>query len=263
MLILKTLDVFPQTDHTLIVRFNRPAVRHAINLEMMRELKQLWESIPTAYPEARSVILTGSNQAFCAGADLKERLGMSLTVWRDQYQVLTQALDAMLQFPLPLIAAVNGYAFGGGLELALACDFIYASEQASFAQSEVKLGLMPGAGGTQNLPRASGLRRAKELAFTAQIFTAHEAYTYGIVNQVVPHDELMTQCLAVAAHINTNAPLAVQQVKRTMNATQALSLISGLQFERKTYDALLETSDRLEGIAAFNEKRQPQFTGKS
>ena len=246
----------------LVVTLNRPAVRNAINIEMMRELRQFWQAIfinPNAW---RCIILTGSEGAFCAGADLKERKNMNLDVWHSQHAVLQQAMLAMLDCPVPIISAVNGAAFGGGLELVLASDFAYASTKAVFGQSEVKLGIMPGALGTQNLPRACGLKRAKELCFTAESFSAINAYEWGIINRVCEPEELMREVLATAEKIAMNAPLAVREVKKALNMSQQLDIKSGYAFEVEAYNRLLPTEDREEGINAFNEKRKPAFTGK-
>jgi len=246
----------------LIVTLNRPQVKNAINIEMMRELRQLWQGIHTNPDEWRCVILTGSENAFCAGADLKERKDMTLRVWKAQHVVLEQAMLAMVDCPIPIIAAVNGAAYGGGLELALACDFIYAAKTAVFAQSEVKIGIMPAALGTQHLPRACGLRRAKELSFTADSFSASEGYDWGIVNKVCEPTELMETVLLTANKICQNAPLAVRQAKKSLNVSQHLDIKSGYSFELEAYNCLLPTKDREEGIQAFNDKRKPEFVGE-
>ncbi len=228
---------------------------------MMRELQQLWENEIAKHKFLRCIILTGSGEkAFCAGADLKERLNISLDVWKQQHIALQKAMLAQVHCPIPIIAAVNGAAFGGGLELALACDFIYAAENATFAKSEVKLGIMPGAMGTQNLPGACGMRRAKELSFTGDIFTAEQAHNWGIVNAVFEQDQLLDRTLETAQNICANAPFAVRQVKKSIQASLTLGIEDGYQFELAAYQQLLPTKDRMEGIRAFNEKRKPVFT---
>jgi len=256
-----TLKIDKQSS-ILIVTLNRPQVKNAINIEMMRELRQLWQGIQTNPDEWRCIILTGSDNTFCAGADLKERKGMSLRIWKSQHIVLEQAMLAMLDCPIPIIAAVNGAAFGGGLELALASDFIYAADTAIFAQSEVKIGIMPAALGTQHLPRACGLRRAKELSFTAESFSATEAYHWGIVNKVCDLKHLMEEVLLTANKICKNAPLAIRQAKKSLNLSQHADIKSGYLFELESYNCLLPTKDREEGILAFNEKRSPVFKGE-
>ena len=257
-----TLKIDMSHERVLVVTLNRPDVRNAINSEMMRELRDFWQEIFVHHEKIYCIVLTGSGSAFCAGADLKERVNLDLVTWRAQHAVFEQAMLAMLDCPVPIIAAVNGAAFGGGLELALASDFIYAADTATFAQPEVKVGIMPAALGTQNLPRACGAARAKELSFTGAAFSAHEAYEWGIVNKVCEHDLLVNEALATAEKICKNAPLAVCQVKKSINMSQQLDIKSGFAFEVEAYNRLLETKDREEGIRAFNEKRSPIFTGE-
>jgi enoyl-CoA hydratase len=255
-----TLQLTQTSPHILTVTLNRPSVMNAINSEMMRELYQLWSEFYAPPADIRCIILTGSGQkAFCAGADLKERHNLDLTTWRQQHAVFQQAMLAMNDCCIPIIAAVNGAAFGGGLELTLAADFAYAITTAVFAQSETKLGIMPGAMGTQNLPRACGLRRAKELCFTASAFSAQQAYDWGIVNQLCEPAELLTVVDAVAQQIVANAPFAIRQAKKSLNMSEHLDLKSGYFYEVEAYNRLLLTKDREEGISAFNEKRKPVF----
>lgn len=258
----KTLVIEQPRDNILLVTFNRPEVRNAINIDMMQDLLSLWHTVRDHSTQYRCIILTGSgDKAFCAGADLKARLNITLDEWRRQHGVLQQAMHAMYECPVPIIAAVNGAAFGGGLELALASDFAYASDTATFGQSEVKVGIMPGALGTQNLPRACGLRRAKELTFTGEMFTAQQAYEWGIINKVSSPTELMNDVLATATKISDNAPLAIQQAKRALNVSHHLDVQSGYAYEVEAYNLLLVTKDREEGIRAFNEKRKAKFEG--
>lgn len=258
----KTVKIEKPQDDMLIVMLHRPDYRNAINIDMMRELHDIWNKL-SSESSIRCVILTGSgDKAFCAGADLKERYQMSLETWREQYAVLRQMILAMIQCPIPIIAAVNGAAYGGGLELTLASDFAYAAMHAMFAQSEVKIGIMPGALGTQHLPRAAGLRRAKELTFTGDAFSALQAYDWGIVNKVCEPDQLMRDVLATAKKIADNAPLAIQQAKKSLQMSQSLDITAGYSYESEAYLQLLPTRDREEGIKAFNEKRKPEFTGE-
>lgn len=247
----------------LLLSLNRPDVRNAINSVMMKELWQFWTSVITDPKDIRCIILTGSgDKAFCAGADLKERRDIDLSTWMKQHKYLQQAMLAMTDCPVPIIAAVNGVAFGGGLELTLASDFAYASSNALFAQSETKLGIMPGAMGTQNLPKAVGLRRAKELCFTAASFTAEQACDWGIVNQICTPEQLLPAVINVAEKIAANAPIAVRQSKSSMNMSDHLDIQNGYLYEIAAYNFLLTTKDRVEGIAAFNEKRQAAFSGE-
>jgi len=257
---LTTITITNPTSHILLLTLNRPDVRNAIHFQMMEDLVQVWHELMNP-KDIRCVILTGEGKAFCAGADLKARQNMDIDTWRKQHLVLEKAMLTMLQCPIPVIAAVNGAAFGGGLELVLACDFAYTAEHATFSQSEVKVGLMPGAMGTQHLPRAAGIRRANELTFTGDIFSAEEAYRYGIVNKVCPANQLMNEVLITANKICENAPLAIRQAKQALIMSQQLDIKTGYQFEIDVYNTLLTSKDKEEGIAAFNQKRKPQFTG--
>jgi enoyl-CoA hydratase len=256
-----TLAVEKQGEHILLVKLNRPQVLNALNTQMGSDQHDLWTRL-TAEPGAlRCVVLTGAgDRAFCAGADLKERDGMTETVWRTQHEVFERAFMALMELPLPIIAAVNGHAFGGGLEMALCCDFIYAARSARMALSETRLGLMPGGAGTQNLPRAAGERRAKELIFTAEPFDAQQGYEWGIVNRVC--DNALQDALEVAEKIARNAPLAVRQAKKSVHYGLQMDLATGYRFEIEAYNQLVGTEDRKEGVRAFNEKRKPRFQGK-
>jgi enoyl-CoA hydratase len=258
----KTLQIKIENKNTLVVTLNRPQILNAINIDMMNELHELWQELNENHDDLRCIVITGSGNAFCAGADLKERQNITLVSWKAQLAVLRKAMVAMLECPIPVICAVNGVAYGGGLEIILASDFAYAVKNTQFAQSEVKLGIMPGALGTQHLPRACGLRRAKELTFTGQSFSALEALDWGIINKVCEPDQLMQEVLVTANKICANAPLAIQQVKKSLNKSQEINIKIGFDFELKAYNRLLPTKDREEGIRAFNEKRKPEFIGE-
>jgi enoyl-CoA hydratase/carnithine racemase len=169
---------------------------------------------------------------------------------------------AILDCPQPVIAAVNGVAFGGGLELLLNCDFVYASKSAKFGQTETRIGIIPGTGGTQNLPRALGNRRAKELIYSARPFTAAEAFDWGLVNRLCEPAKLMEEVLATAKEIAGNAPLAVRQAKRAVDFGTRMDLRSALFYEVEAYNRTVPSEDRREGVRAFNEKRPPKFTGQ-
>ena len=258
----ETLLVDHPQDHVLRVTFNRPDRRNAMNTQLGREMLDLFTSMLLDPGDTRIVILTGAgDKAFCAGGDLKERDGMTDETWRLQHAIFEQATYNMIDCPVPVIAAVNGSAFGGGCEMALAADFIYAAEGARFALTEITLGIIPGCGGTQNLPRAAGSRRAKEILYTGTPFTAEEGLEWGIVNKVVPADELMPAALAVADRIAGNGPLAVRQAKRSVNLGMGTDLTTALGIEIEAYNRLVPTEDRREGVIAFNEKRKPNFTG--
>ncbi|HYK16850.1 MAG TPA: enoyl-CoA hydratase-related protein [Bryobacteraceae bacterium] len=249
--------------HVLVVTLNRPDRSNAISTQMGRDLRELFSGLYIKSGDIRSIVLTGSgSRAFCAGADLKERNEMTNEAWREQHAIFEQHVRAMMDCPIPIIAAVNGAAYGGGLELILTADFIYTSRSARFALTETSLGIMPGAAATQNLPRACGVRRAKEIIFTAEPFNAEQALEWGIVNKVCEPETLLDDALATARRIASNAPLAVRQAKKAVGAALDLDIKSGFAFELEAYNQLVPTRDRLEGIRAFNEKRKPNFTGE-
>ncbi len=259
----RTLEIDDTHKPLLLVTLNRPDVRNALNSVMMQELRDLWQGLYVDSGAVQGVVLTGKgDKAFCAGADLKERNAIDVKTWQKQHAVLEQMIVAMQACPVPVIAAVNGVAYGGGLELTLASDFAYAAGHATFALPETAIGIMPGAMGTQNLPRACGLRRAKEICFTGNPFSAQEALEWGIVNRVCAPGDLLAQALKTMEKICRNAPLATRQVKKSLNATQHTTIAGGYLYEIEAYNQLLPTKDREEGIAAFNEKRRPKFTGR-
>jgi enoyl-CoA hydratase len=246
----------------LLVTLNRPEAANAMNTQLGLDLMALFESFSVDLEGLRVVILTGQGRAFCAGGDLKQRNGMTDEAWQAQHLVFERMLRAILACPLPVIAAVNGAAYGGGCEIAAATDFVYAAAEARFALTEVTLGIMPGAGGTQNLPRAVGERRAKELILSGLPFSAAEAEQWGLVNRVLPPNELLPATLAIAERIAANGPLSVRQAKQAIHRGLQMSLADGLAFEIEAYNRLVPTEDRREGVRAFNEKRKPKFEGK-
>jgi len=257
------LDVVRPSEHVMLVRLNRPAAANAMNTELGTALMTLFEALALDAGGTRCVVLTGAGErAFCAGADLKERRGMTDDAWKRQHLVYERMVRAVLACPLPVIAAVNGAAYGGGCELALACDFIYASEQARFALTEVTLGIIPGTGGTQTLARAVGERRAKEIILTGTPFGAAEAERWGMVSRLLPSADLVAAALATAEIIARNAPVSVRQAKQAIGRGLGMSLWDGLALEIEAYYRTIPTEDRREGITAFNEKRQPDFKGK-
>ncbi len=259
----ETLACETVAPHVLLIRLNRPEVRNAFNTAMGRELLDLWTRLTEDCEDWRCAVVTGAgDQAFCAGADLKERRGMTREAWRAQHELFERAFWALGDLPLPIIAAVNGPAYAGGLELALMCDFIYAVPTARFALTETSLGIIPGAGGTQNLPRAVGERRAKEIIMTARPFEAEQAHAWGLVNRLVPQPDLLTAALETAAAIAANAPLAVRQAKKSIRYGGQMEIRTAYRFEVEAYNQLVDTDDRREGILAFNEKRKPQFKGR-
>jgi enoyl-CoA hydratase/carnithine racemase len=255
----ETLAVTQPAPRVVQVAFNRPTVMNAINTQTGRDLLHFFSHIPE---NARAIILTGTgDRAFCAGGDLKERHGMTNEAWLTQHALFEDVTFAALDCPIPLIAAVNGVAFGGGCELALCCDFIYAASTARFALTETRLGIMPGGGGTQNFPRAVGARRAKEMIFSATPFTAAEALEWGMVNRVFAPERLLAETLETAARIAANAPLSIKQAKKSINAGADIPLRTALRFEIEAYNRLVLSADRHEGVRAFNEKRPADFKG--
>lgn len=258
----QTLICDTPAPHVLRITLNRPEAANALNTRMGRELLQLFQGLLLDQGDLRVVILTGAgSRAFCAGGDLHERNGMSDADWRGQHAIFEQAFYRLMDCPLPVIAAVNGAAFGGGCEMALACDFIHAASSARFALTETRLGIIPGGGGTQTLARAVGTRRAKEMIFSARPFSAAEAEAWGMVNQVWPDADLAAGVLDLARAIAANGPIAVRQAKRAITTGIGTDLTSGLALEIEAYNRTVPTEDRKEGILAFNEKRAPRFTG--
>jgi len=259
----ETLQVEEPSPGLLLVTLNRPEVRNALNTQMGRELRDLFVPLKFTPGELRCIVITGAgDKAFCSGGDLKERKGMSDEDWRLQHAIFEEAYYAVMDCSVPVIAAVNGAAYAGGLELALATDFAYASSEARFALTEVTIGIMPGAGGTQNLPRAVGERRAKEIILTGQPFTAQQALDWGMVNAVTAPGELLPTVMAVAERIRANAPISVRQAKKSIHVGLQMDLSSGLVFEVQAYERMIATEDRREGINSFNEKRKPDFKGR-
>ncbi len=258
-----TLSTAPHAEHVLLVTLNRPEVLNALNTQMGADLLDLFLRV-TAEPGAfRCIVLTGAGErAFCAGGDLKERDGMSQAQWQAQHELFERAFVAMMECPVPVIGALNGHAYGGGLEMALCCDFIYASSAARFALSEVKLGIMPGGCGTQNLSRAVGGARAKELIMTARPFSAADGVAWGAFNQACDAGQLLQEALATAATIAANAPLSVRQARKSIHYGMQMDLLTAYRFEIEAYNRLVDTDDRREGVKAFNEKRPPVFTGR-
>ena len=241
--------------------FNRPEVANALSSQMGREILEAWGQI-NAREDLRCVVLRGEGKHFQAGADLKERNGMSDEAWAAQHRVFEAMARAQLSVPVPVIAAVNGAAMGGGCEMTLLCDFAYASEAARFGLPEVGLGIMPGLGGTQLLRRCAGERRAIEILTSGRHFTAAQALEYGVVNGVTAPESLMETVLAVAAEIAAKAPLSVRALKHVVREGASMDLAAAMELELSAYNRLFKTADRREGVASFNEKRSPAFRGQ-
>jgi len=260
---LRTLKVEEPEAGLWRVTFNRPEVRNAINTATCEDLREVFGPLAFTPGELRCIVLTGAgDKAFSSGGDLKERDGMTDEAWRLQHAIIEEAAYAVLNCSVPTIAAVNGVAFAGGCEIALCCDFIYALTSARFALTEVTRGIMPGGGGTQNLPRAIGERRAKEMILTGRPFTAQQAHAWGMVNELCEPEQLMPRVMEVAREIAANAPIAVRQAKKAIHQGLQTDLTSGLLIEIQAYERMISTEDRHEGIRAFNEKRKPQFKGR-
>ncbi|VTU29774.1 2,3-dehydroadipyl-CoA hydratase [Variovorax sp. SRS16] len=259
----ETLLAAPQDEHVLLVTLNRPELLNALNTQMGLDLVDLFESIAQRPGALRCVVLTGAGaKGFCAGGDLKQRDGMSSEAWTTQHLIFERMARALLDCPLPVIGAINGAAFGGGCEIAGCCDFLYAADHARFALPEARLGIMPGAGGTQTLPRAIGERLAKEYILTGKPFTAMQAQQWGLVNEVMPLDALLARALETARLIAGSAPLSTRQIKHSVSRGLGMALKDALVVEIEAYNHLVPTKDRVEGVKAFNEKRKPSFKGE-
>lgn len=257
----QTIAVEETGPGVLVVTLSRPEAANSLNTAMGRELLALWMRIADD-DQVRAVVLTGAGRFFCAGADLKERDGMTDAAWGEQHRLFEDMIRAQLACPFPLIAAINGAAMGGGAEMALACDFAWASETARIGLPEAGLGIIPGLGGTQLLTRAVGERRAAEMLMSGAPVDAAEALSAGIVNRVCPPETLLPQVLERAALIASKAPLSVRALKRVVGGGAVLPLDQAMALELEAYNQLFTTQDRREGVAAFNQKRSPDFKGR-
>ncbi|PLS14675.1 enoyl-CoA hydratase [Bacillus sp. M6-12] len=258
----KLIDVHRYEGGILLLVLNRPQAANALSKQLLSELTAEIAKI-SLDSSIRCVLITGTGEkAFCAGADLKERLEMNEVEVRQAVSSIRDAINAVEKMPQPVIAAINGAAFGGGLELALACDIRIAAEQAKMGLTETSLGIIPGAGGTQRLPRIIGVSAAKELIFTARRLSARDAEQLGIISRTVPADELLSAGLELAREIVKNAPLALQAAKKAINNGTETDLATGLRIEEMCYETTIHSEDRKEGLQAFKEKREPIYTGK-
>jgi enoyl-CoA hydratase len=260
---MKTILVEHPQEHTVLVTLNRPEVANAMNTQMGLDLLEVFDGFCSAPNKQRCIVLTGAGgKAFCGGGDLKQRNGMTDEQWQDQHLIFERMIRAAIDCPVPIIAAVKGAAYAGGMEVALCADFIYAAENARFALTEVTLGIMPGAGGTQNLPRAVGARRAKEILLTGRPFSVQQAFDWGMVNRICSAETLVAEALETAAVIAANAPISTRQIKQSVNMGLNTDLQTGMMFEIEAYNRMIPTDDRREGILAFNEKRKPIYKGR-
>lgn len=259
----ETLKVERVADHLVVVTLNRPQSGNATNTQMGRDLFDLWSGLYFDQQDVRCIILTGAgDKFFSAGGDLKERNGMTDQQWQSQHALFELARVALLNCPVPVIAAVNGIAFGGGLETVLTCDFAYAARRARLALTEVKLGIMPGGMGTQMLPRSVGRARAKEIILTGRPFSAEQALEWGLINKLCDDDKLMSDTLETAKVICANAPLSIYRARKAVDIATDVDIGSGFAFELEAYNRLVGTEDRLEGVRAFNERRPANFKGR-
>lgn len=243
----------------VLLRMNRPEALNALNMDTRKELVGHFREL-SEDNDVRCIVITGNEKAFVAGADLKEMADkstaeMALSGARRMWRVVADC-------PHPVIAAVNGFAFGGGCELAMHADIIVAGENAKFGQPEVKVGIMPGGGATQRLVRAVGKFRAMMMMLTGEPISAQEALEMGLASEVVADDQVLERALAIARKIAAMPPLAIRQIKEVVLAGGDSSLDAGLTLERKAFDILFDTEDQKEGMRAFIEKRKPEFKGR-
>ena len=260
---MKKQVLFSKVDEGIaILTLNRPEASNALSMQMLSEIEDILDTLK--YDSlVRCVVVTGKGEkSFCAGADLKERSTMNANQVRQTLSSIKCVMNTLEAFPRPVIAAVNGVALGGGTELALACDLRIAADTAIFGLSETGLGIIPGAGGTQRLPRLIGVGRAKELIYTATKISAHEAEKIGLVEYVVSVETLMDKVFELAKKITRNGPIAVAQAKIAINKGLEVDLQTGLFIEQMAYERTIPTKDRIEGLNAFKEKRQPLFKGE-
>src|SRR5882724_13461395 len=247
---------------TAWVTLNRPDARNALSRDLNLELQELTQNLELN-EDVRAVVVTGTgDKAFCAGADLKERREVSAAETGPYVNAIAGAISGFADLRKPTICAMNGSAFGGGFELALACDFRILVEGSEIGLTEVKLGIIPGAGGTQRLPRLVGEARAKELILLGRRIGAQQALAYGLVNQVVPRDQLRAAGDAMLAELAACAPLSVMHAKSAIERGYGRSMDDGLALERECYEITLYSHDRDEGLAAFAEGRAPQYRGR-
>lgn len=252
--------VNPQyAEHIALIQLNRPKELNALNLQLMGEVRDALKSLDES-PEVRVIIITGNERAFAAGADIKQ---MSNKNAIDMLQIdQFSTWDQIKKTKKPIIAAVSGFALGGGCELVMHCDCVVASETAQFGQPEIKIGVMPGAGGTQRLPKAVGKALAMEMVLTGEFISAERALQAGLINRIVPVELLMDETLKMAKNMARNSPIALQLAKESVLKSFENNLTEGLFLERKNFYLLFATEDQKEGMQAFVDKRKPEFKGK-
>ncbi len=258
-----TLTLERPHPQVLLLTLDRPERANAMNTQMGLDLRAVFMDLYVDTDDLRCVVVTGSgDKVFSAGGDLKDRNGMTDAQWQQQHAIFEQMVRALRDCPIPVIGAINGAAYGGGCEFALSCDFLYAADHARFALTEITLGIMPGAAGTINLPHAVGERRAREIIYTGLPFSAEQAFAWGLVNRILPREDLLPEVIVTARRIAENAPIAVRQAKKSMSVATQVDRHVGYMFELEAYNRMVPTEDRLEGVRAFNEKRKPEFKGQ-
>lgn len=247
--------------HVAVITLNRPQAANAMSKALLDELNQVIQKV-NHDPNIYCAVLTGAGvKAFCAGADLKERRGMTDDQVIAAVRYIGKTVSEVEAMKVPVIAALNGIAFGGGLELALCCDIRIAADHVKLGLTETSLAIIPGAGGTQRLPRLIGIGRAKQLIYTAKPITAQEAFSIGLVEQVVSNAELHDAAIQMAIDIAKNGPIALRQAKIAINQGSQVNLATALEIEHLCYKETIPTNDRLEGLEAFREKRSPVYQG--
>ena len=247
-------------NHVALIRLNRPDALNALNTQLLSELCQALEEADTN-DKVRCIVVTGSEKAFAAGADIKEMSGKSFgDVFTEN--LFADASDRITNIRKPIIAAVAGYALGGGCELAMACDFIIAADSAKFGQPEINLGVIAGLGGTQRLTRFVGKSKSMDMNLTGRFMSAEEAERSGLVSRVVPAKKLIEEAQSVAQKIAEKSMLTTIAAKEAVNRSYETTLSEGILFERRVFHSMFATEDQKEGMAAFLEKREPQFRDK-
>jgi enoyl-CoA hydratase/carnithine racemase len=254
-----TVELGHPSAHVAEVIMNRPEALNALSADQLRQLGKAATQIAADHQISVVIISSAVHRAFCVGADLKERRGVANDDLRQQRQVFQEAFDALRGLPVPMIAAVEGFALGGGFELALCCDLIVASETASFGLPEVGLGLIPGEGGTQLLPRRIGLNRSADLLLTGRRVAAEEALSMGFVDRLVPEGQARSTARELAQEIAAKSPISLRAAKRALKQGVDVDLATGLEIENREWEQAAFSADRLEGIEAFNLRRAPQW----
>ncbi|MBX0333060.1 enoyl-CoA hydratase/isomerase family protein [Pontibacter sp. HSC-14F20] len=252
--------VTPQArPHVALIQLNRPKELNALNLQLMGEMRDALKELDEN-DEVRAIIITGNERAFAAGADIKQMAGKTAIDMLNIDQFSTW--DQIRKTKKPIIAAVSGFALGGGCELAMTCDMIVASETAQFGQPEIKIGVMPGAGGTQRLTKAIGKAKAMEMVLTGKFISADEAEKHGLINRVVPVELYLEEAFKLAGEVAQMSPVAAKLAKESVNRSFEANLDEGLHFERKNFYLCFASEDQTEGMNAFVEKRKPEFKGR-